>query len=155
MTATNKSAAEQNSNQKAVESGSYQMIDKNGNCYPIDESLEEIIHEGFVRITDRVNIKDFLDATNMEIIDAYETAIAITGDLGDITIKAMSVAHINNIERLRVVLGEDFEKLVSDKEIAKYELIEIACDADDPRALEVRGCITIKKLVEVTWELKS
>lgn len=151
MTAENQSAMDQEVNGCAAETIQYQMIDKNGDCFDIDPIIAEIIHEGFKRIPNPENISDFIRAANREIVKNCGTNIDITGNLGDISIEKMQGAYINNVERLKVVLGKNFSTLVRDEEIATQDLIDIACDADDPRAPEVRGCITIIGIVSVNW----
>lgn len=152
MTAENLAAKEQEVNQAAAaESIGYQMIDKNGDAYPVDDDVAAIIHEAFWRITHDQDLKDFIRAANKEIVDRHGADIDITGSLGNICISKMKGAYINNVERLKVVLGKSFSTLVTDEEIATKDLIDIACDADDPRAPEVRGCITIKDIVNVSW----
>ena len=144
MTATNQTAATD-----------YRMIDKNGDCYDIEPRVSEIIHEGFKRILGNESTKEFIRAVNREIVDNCGTNIDITGALGDVYVTETKGAHINNVERLKVVLGDNFATLVTDDEIATQDLIAIACDADDPRAPEVRGCITIKNIVNATWAVRG
>lgn len=151
MTASNQEALDQEVNQAAAESINYQMIDKKGNCYDIDETVAEIIHEAFKRIFENCNLNDFIRAASQEILSAHGTNIEITGNLGDIIIEELPGAYINNVERLKVVLGKRFGDLVKDDEIATTALIDIATDADDPLAPEVRGCITIKKIINIQW----
>lgn len=151
MTTENLAAKDQEVNQAAAESINYQMIDQNGNCYDIDHDLEEIIHEAFKRIANDQNLKDFISAANEEIKKRHGSDIDIIGNLGNIYVSKTKGAYINNVERLKVVLGKSFATLVKDDEIATNDLIDIACDADDPRAPEVRGCITIKDIVNISW----
>lgn len=151
MTAENLAAKEQEVNQATAESINYQMIDKNNNCFDIDRDVAEIIHEGFKRIFENKNMEDFIKAANQKIVATHGTSMEITGNLGQIHIEELKCAYINNVERLKVVLGSDFPRLVIDDEIATQDLIDIACDADDPLTYEVRGCITIKKIVHIKW----
>lgn len=129
------------------------MITREGDCYDLDQRIAEIIHEGFNRLRDRKFIRDFIQAANKEIVDNCGSNIDITGELGYINITKIKGAYINNSERLKVVLGEDFVKMVRDNEIATAALIELACDADDPRAPEVRGCITLKDIITLEWHV--
>lgn len=152
MTAVNQLETDQEVNQAAAQAINYQMIDKKGDTYPVDDDVAAIIHEAFWRITNNENLKDFIAAANKEIVNRHGSNIDITGRLGDININTMKGAYINNVERLKVVLGESFATLVKDEEIATQDLIDIACDADDPRAPEVRGCITIKDIVNIRWQ---
>lgn len=142
-------------NQAAPEKIEYQMINRNGDCFDLDPKIAEIIHEGFKRLAQQEDIRDFIQAANKEIVDNCGTNIDITGNLGDISVDVMRGAYINNVERLKVVLGKNFSTLVVDEEIATNGLIDIACDADDPLSPEVRGCITIKKIFSVHWHVNS
>lgn len=151
MTVENQEAVEHTENQAAAESLNYQMIDKKGNCYDIDDTVAEIIHEGFKRIFENCNLTDFIKAANREILSAHGTNIEITGSLGDIIIEELPGAYINNVERLKVVLGKKFGELVKDDEIATNALVDMATDADDPLAPEVRGCITLKRIINIQW----
>ncbi len=128
------------------------MLNQQGDCFDLGTDIAEIIHEGFKRLESR-DYKEFIEAANKAIVEAHGTNIDITGNLGDIHVTEMKGAYINNVERLKVVLGKHFKTLVTDDEIATQDLIDIACDADDPRAPEVRGCITIKKIINVSWHL--
>lgn len=151
MTAVNQLETDQEMNQAAAQAIEYQMIDKNGDAYPVDDDVAAIIHEAFWRITHDQNLKDFISAANHEIVSRHGSDIYISGKLGNIYIDKIKGAYINNVERLKVVLGKNFSILVADEEIATQDLIDIACDADDPRAPEVRGCITIKDIVNISW----
>lgn len=133
----------------------YQMLNQHADAYPVEMGIAEIIHEGFRRIIENGDISDFIKAANIVIVHNCGTNIDITGNLGDIHVTEMKGAYINNLERLKVVLGENFKTLVIDEEIATNGLIDIACDADDPLSPEVRGCITIKKIFNVHWRVKS
>ena len=144
MTAANQAAAKK-------EVIDYQMLNQKGDAYPVERGIAEIIHEGLRRILDREDLKDFIMAANIVIAENCGTNIDITGNLGDIHVLEHKGAYINNTERLKAVLEENFATLVTDQEIATDDLIAIACDADDPRAPEVRGCITIKKIIQVRW----
>lgn len=153
MTAVNQLETDQEVNQAAAEQAfKYQIIDKNGDAYPVDDDVGAIIHEAFWRVINNQNLSDFIKAANKEIVSRHGTNIDITGRLGDINISSMKGAYINNVERLKVVLGKNFSTLATDEEIATQDLIAIACDADDPRAPEVRGCITIKDIVNIRWQ---
>ena len=138
-------------NQAAAEVIDYQMLNQNGDAYPVENAIAEIIHEGFRRIINQGDIEDFIHAANIAIKENCGTNIDITGNLGDIHVLGHKGAYINNTERLKAVLEEDFAALVKDDDIATQALIDIACDADDPRAQEIRGCITIKKIIQVRW----
>lgn len=149
MAATNQAAINQAA---AIE---YQMLNQNGDTFPVEKGIAEIIHEGFRRIIDRGDMSDFIKAANIIIAENCGTNIDITGNLGDIYVQEHKGAYINNIERLKAVLEENFATLVTDDDIATQDLIDIACSADDPRAPEIRGCITIKKIVNVQWRPRT
>lgn len=144
MRAANQAAAKE-------ESIDYRMLNQNGDAFPIEIGIAEIIHEGLRRILDREDLTDFIKAANIMIAKNCGTNIDITGNLGDIHVLEHKGAYINNAERLKAVLEENFATLVTDEDIATQDLIDIACSADDPRAPEVRGCITIKRIIHLQW----
>lgn len=153
MTASNQAALDHEVNQaaEAAPAINYQMIDEKGDTYPVDDDVAAIIHEAFWRITHDQELKDFISAANKEITKRHGSDIDIIGNLGNIYISKIKGAYINNVERLKVVLGKSFATLVKDEEIATQDLIAIACDADNPLSPEVRGCITIKDIVNISW----
>lgn len=130
----------------------YKMMDRNGDTYPIDPEISEIIHEGFCRISGmNDDTRDFIKAVNKLIADNLGSNIDIVGDLGIVKVDEIPGAYINNAERLKVVLGDDYQRLMIDDERAADGLIELACDADNPLAPEVRGCITLHRIICVGW----
>ncbi|SFK92957.1 hypothetical protein SAMN05216302_102153 [Nitrosomonas aestuarii] len=139
----------QNTNTKAKKP-SYDMINKQGDCYPIDHELQEIIHEGFRRLIEMQDDKDFVSGANDLIRNNLGGDIEIQGDLGAIYATNMIGLQVNNLSRLRVVLEDDFAKLI-EKDNPTAEIIKVACDADDPRAPRVRECVTIRKTVKIEW----
>lgn len=134
----------------------YKMMDRNGDTYPIDPEISEIIHEGFCRISGmNDDTRDFIKAVNKLIVDNLGSNIDIVGDLGIVKVDEIPGAYINNAERLKVVLGDDYQRLMIDDERAHDGLIELACDADNPLAPEVRGCITLHRIISVRWGMST
>lgn len=139
----------QNTNTKAKKP-SYDMLNKQGDCYPIDHDLQEIIHEGFRRLIEMKDDEDFIRAVENLIRENLGGDIEIQGDLGAIYVVNEIGVAVNNISRLKVVLEDDFNLLLEADSGVKT-LIRLACDADDPRAPRIRECITMKKNIKIEW----
>lgn len=60
---------------------------------------------------------------------------------------------INNLSRLRVVLAERYPDICEQEDFINetYNLVELACDADDPLAPRVRECLTITRTHSIEW----
>lgn len=143
----------------------YSMLDPQHNDYPIDTGVAEIIHEGFRRIIADDDRAEFLAAANEILVDTHGTNIIIHGDLGMVriedilTIKFCGTTGMNKLQEILTnaeragVFGYYHGDIVDT--INKIELAKIACDADHPRAAEIRRCLRVQKHTNIQWEVHT
>lgn len=144
----------------------YSMLDPRHNDYPIDTGIAEIIHEGFRRIIADDDRTEYLAAANQTLVDAHGTNIIIHGDPGIVRIEEVLTIEFcgtTSMKKLREILTNAecmriFEyhhgDYVADC-INKSELARIACDADHPRAAEIRRCLRVQKHTNIHWEVHT
>lgn len=128
----------------------YSMLDPQHNDYPIDTGIAEIIHEGFRRIIADDDRAEFLAAANEILVDTHGTNIIIHGDLGMVRIEDVLTIEFCDTAEVARICGE-----IAVGDINKSKLARIACDADHPRAAEIRRCLRVQKHTNIQWEVHT
>ncbi|MCB1950158.1 hypothetical protein [Nitrosomonas sp.] len=144
----------------------YSMLDPQHNDYPIDTGIAEIIHEGFRRIITGDDRAEFLAAANKILVDTHGTNIIIHGDLGMVRIEdilTIKFCGTTGMARLKEIMTKSENARIFEYHyngqaadcVNKSELAKIACDADHPRAAEIRRCLRVQKHVNIQWEVHT
>jgi hypothetical protein len=133
-----------------------ELIDiRTGHRIEASERIRRMVEEGFLNLELTRALEKAQKSLNEALTKALGmgTMARILG-LGTVILRQETNVYINNIVRLDVVLQERYpnmeERLIFAND--SDELVDLACDADDPLAPRVRECLTITYSHTLVWQ---
>jgi len=134
-----------------------ELIDlRTGNPCQVGERIEELVRNGWacydLAKTFQRNQQE-IEAELVKILGM--NVMARIRGLCQVKARKHTEVVINNEARLFAVLRERFgadAPQLTDRYITTENLVQLACDGDDPIAPRVRECLTITKKYSLEWE---
>lgn len=134
-----------------------ELIDlRTGNHCEAGERIDQLVRNGWARNSFREKLDRDQREAEAELVKIMGMGVmARIRGLCQVRTRQHSEIIINNEVRLYAVLRERFggdSKQLAAFNVTTENLLQLACDGDDPYAPRVRECLTITKKFHIEWE---